>query len=586
MTIIQSLYEFVIESTQAACIIVCLIVLLQRIFRNTFSPRWHYLLWLLLVAKLVIPLVPESPISISRALPLDRVEPVLQHTSSAEPIIHPNPHSSEVTSKGTPYRVDAPLRLVWLMGCAGFCIHMLVMLWTTRKRLGDATPVTDPRVLRIYEESLGAMSVSTRPALLAYSGLSTPVVYGLFHPSLLVPPNLVCQLSDNELRHVFLHELSHVKRRDLLMALLTSGLQALHWFNPFVWYGLHRMRQDRELACDALAMSRMTPEEAADYGRTLVKLMGEGMRPMRLPSVAAILEHESQLKRRIKMILRHKSMPYRLTFVGFAVFMLCAAVFLTRASAEANAPSADSLPYVIPVEMYETSWSAFRPGDSIVVTELRGSAPEIKVGETYQVKGHYVLASAESAWLMQWCTNGDAPAVPGTTNRLDVQKGKGEFVFKFTVKEPGMLHVSYYPTGGGNGFGDGYFRKGTVPANSPDARVDLSTDDSQFLIGDGKLLVRITNKGNTVSPKFKIWFYEGDPQITTPRTHEGGPIAPGETWNEGTSSVNLKEGQNTLYVKIDPDNAVAETDETNNEAKLTVKGRKVMREVIEVDTGN
>ncbi|MDQ1256976.1 MAG: hypothetical protein QG656_1577, partial [Candidatus Hydrogenedentes bacterium] len=56
-------------------------------------------------------------------------------------------------------------------------------------------------------------------------------------------------------------------------------------------------------------------------------------------------------------------------------------------------PQLEPLPNVIPVELFETGWSAFRPGDSITVTELRGSTDRIEPGQTYQVKGHYVLAS-------------------------------------------------------------------------------------------------------------------------------------------------------------------------------------------------
>jgi beta-lactamase regulating signal transducer with metallopeptidase domain len=61
--------------------------------------------------------------------------------------------------------------------------------------------------------------------------------------------------STEELRFVFLHELAHVRRRDILMSWLMALLQVVHWFNPLVWFAFSRWRADRELACDALKRS-------------------------------------------------------------------------------------------------------------------------------------------------------------------------------------------------------------------------------------------------------------------------------------------------------------------------------------------
>ena len=67
--------------------------------------------------------------------------------------------------------------------------------------------------------------------------------------------------------------MSHIKRRDILTGWLMTALQILHWFNPLVWLAFHRMRVDRELACDALALSYASAEESQPYGRTIIKLL-------------------------------------------------------------------------------------------------------------------------------------------------------------------------------------------------------------------------------------------------------------------------------------------------------------------------
>jgi bla regulator protein BlaR1 len=47
-----------------AAVTVVLILLLQRILRKSLKPRWHYLLWLLVIVRLVLPWGPESKFSI------------------------------------------------------------------------------------------------------------------------------------------------------------------------------------------------------------------------------------------------------------------------------------------------------------------------------------------------------------------------------------------------------------------------------------------------------------------------------------------------------------------------------------------
>ncbi len=80
------------------------------------------------------------------------------------------------------------------------------------------------------------------------------------------------------------------------------------------------------------------------------------------------------------------------------------------------------------------------------------------------------------------------------------------------------------------------------------------------------VIVSIRNKGKGVSPKFGLYFYQGDPSEVEPMTHGAGPIEPGDVWNARSMPFALKEGTNQVIAIIDPDNSVAESNETNNRA--------------------
>src|SRR5437667_11569040 len=89
---------------------------------------------------------------------------------------------------------------------------------------------------------------------------------------------------------IFLHELAHLKRHDLEINWLVSVAQALHWFNPLLRLAFARMRADREMACDALALARMEQGEGQRYGETIVKLLEGLVRPAPTPGSVGISE--------------------------------------------------------------------------------------------------------------------------------------------------------------------------------------------------------------------------------------------------------------------------------------------------------
>jgi hypothetical protein len=90
--------------------------------------------------------------------------------------------------------------------------------------------------------------------------------------------------------------------------------------------------------------------------------------------------------------------------------------------------------------------------------------------------------------------------------------------------------------------------------------------------------VFISNQSSSVLPKMKLRFYRGNLKENLDETgnpqrtwHEAGPIAPGKTWNECTGDFYLPDGQYEFHAVLDFENAIAETDETNNAVSLNVK---------------
>jgi len=153
------------------------------------------------------------------------------------------------------------------------------------------------------------MGVETILAVVVSDKIKSPALFGFVRPRLLLPQGMLETYGLEELRYVFIHELGHLKQRDIYLGWLMALLQVVHWFNPLMWFAFGRMRADREMACDRLAISTMGPDEPPEYGRTIVSLLESFSQVRYLPSVAGILEDTCQMERRIKMIADYKKTP-------------------------------------------------------------------------------------------------------------------------------------------------------------------------------------------------------------------------------------------------------------------------------------
>jgi beta-lactamase regulating signal transducer with metallopeptidase domain len=195
---------------------------------------------------------------------------------------------------------------LWSAGALGLATYLLFLHVRISRRIGWYRPLIDGPVLNLLEDCKHQMGVRVPVTLVETEAVSSPSLFGFVRPRLLLPAGLAQSFSLQELQCVFLHELGHIKRYDIQVGWLMTALQIVHWFNPLVWLACYRMRVDRELACDALALRYAAQEENQRYGRTIIKLLESFGRPARAPSLAAAVESKNQLKERIQMIAKFK----------------------------------------------------------------------------------------------------------------------------------------------------------------------------------------------------------------------------------------------------------------------------------------
>jgi len=286
--------------------------------------------------------------------------------------------------------------MIWLTGVLVFAGRIF---WAS-VRLGRATsrlrPVADPAVRELLDDCCRLLRVRRAPLLLEAPAFAGPALIGALHPRLLLPPCVLSGFAWRELRLIVLHELSHLKRRDVPLNYLLSVLQAAHWFNPLVWLAFARLRAERELACDE-AVLRATPwRESRAYGSTILKLLDVLCRGLTVPAGAiGVIQHRALMHRRIAMIAHFDRTRPHWTASGVLLSLAVggaalATAVITRAQdapAAPEAPTAAVAPSTpdgpVRPEREPRAENTIQPGDQLQIVV---SDPDGKIETEHRIR--------------------------------------------------------------------------------------------------------------------------------------------------------------------------------------------------------
>ncbi len=309
-----------LNASWQAGLLAVVVAAICRLAGSQIGPRWQFMLWGVMFVRLACPLLPSSPLSVWNLLAIsDQENTAVNDSRSTEtngplsrervfqPPSEPSPESDSSRS-ANPRNISSPPRhittppvppsvpiasgsqpaqdnppqieskvVIWwgVLGIwaivAGILLVRQCFRWTRLWALSATwREVADADILRLLEECRHQCGIQ-RPVRLRLSDRPIgPATLGLFRPQIVLPGSLIHSLDPGELRMVFLHEMNHVRRLDVLWDQLAAVLAAVHWFNPAAWWALYRLRDTRELACDAAVLSHLGSGHARPYGELVV----------------------------------------------------------------------------------------------------------------------------------------------------------------------------------------------------------------------------------------------------------------------------------------------------------------------------
>lgn len=347
---------------------------LRKLTMGKISMRLRYGLWLLVAARLLMPLsLGTSPVSVMNLFPGILRESTIQRSADRKPFWQESnePGEGESALMGTTTADTAPFWQNSAQKSEGQADEA-VSVPDKMQSGSEAAPAAAAETETAYGKRdgwlpavggvwfLGALFVSgclfgMRFRFVRYlrrnrreiSGEELPNVMGeklarrgmrVYRVKGLPSPCLVGRHiyigeetpgGEQGMLHILAHEYCHALHGDGFWAFLRCGLAALWWFDPLVWAAAFAARQDSDLACDEAAVRLLGEEERFAYGRTLLALLQEGTEKAECPGMPLMFSGSARgVRERIASLAEiRKAEAVVLAAVLSMVFLVCGCAF-------------------------------------------------------------------------------------------------------------------------------------------------------------------------------------------------------------------------------------------------------------------
>ncbi len=377
-------------SWQATCL-AFIVVVFVRLCGDRLTARWRFLLWGVVLARLLLvatpgsdwsvfnlvswntedasqpaaPVVDESPIvAISKNSPSNPgsanasgdLAPVVvvqnavanaghsAQSPSGAPVAAPATVQVRTEHDGKVLRdrtfIFSTLTVVCILGWVLATIHLAWTVFVLRRRLSLCRPVTDPGVLRLLKIACRQMRLERCPGLLVSPSQLSPFVVGAWNPRIVLPEVLLTDVSSARLRHVLAHELAHLVRGDLYSNWLLIAAKIVHWFNPIAWWTVREMQAERESACDELAFAALGESDRSSYASTIVELAAILTPVTVVPGFVGLFSSPGRIHLRVERLLRFAPITKLRAPIAVCILIVFAIVGLTDAMPVALAQTA------------------------------------------------------------------------------------------------------------------------------------------------------------------------------------------------------------------------------------------------------
>lgn len=342
-------YLTVLNMSITAGIAALIIMILRAILGKALPRTFSYAMWAIVLYRMICPVSFSSIFSM-----LGRIKPSLDtYTSSLRAVsltealdfevlsgqraqelgLMPNLLQEapiETTGELAPMQLAAApmstdyftvaVTILWVLGIFALLLYNVVSYRRLCKSMNTSTFFGDHQLVK---ECKAAIRMNRRVDVYESDKVESPFVYGIFRPRVMLPASADYS-SDGQgreqLRHILLHELYHIKRFDYLIKPLVFLALCAHWFNPVLWIAFRLFDKDMEMSCDEGAVKALKTGTGEDYAATLLNMAScrSG-----IGKSCSLAFRETNAGERVKHIVKYKKPGLAVGAISVIIMILC-----------------------------------------------------------------------------------------------------------------------------------------------------------------------------------------------------------------------------------------------------------------------
>ncbi len=322
------IFSKILNMSITAGIVICMVLLMRILLRR--APKiFSYLLWSVVLFRLLCPIALSSSFSALRIWETPAAETettsFLSQTVPNDTVILPVPDNfaNDVPPDASPAQTQSELSKTAVTDSKATILKKLIFLIFSYIWLFGIVLMTGYGVIStlLLKKRL-AGSYYIEENIYITDSVDTPFTMGFLSPKIYLPEFL----SDREKEFIILHEQTHIRRGDHIIKLLAFFALTIHWFNPLVWIAVITAEKDMEMSCDETVMKKMNEDIRTEYSTSLLCL-ATGKRIIRGTPLAF---GEGNTKSRIKNIMRYKKPAAIIVCIAAVLVGVCIIGFGTN----------------------------------------------------------------------------------------------------------------------------------------------------------------------------------------------------------------------------------------------------------------
>lgn len=275
---LEQIFRTIFITSCIGAVLTLLLMLIKPLTQKCFSSRWHYYIWLVVLAVMILPVsfrltgepwhsrVTSEVVSemSETELPETVGSSISGDTKIARIIEKPVEGlygSVETAGKTAFNRLDI-ISPIWAITAV-----LLVLLRLIRYALFLIKINRDTKLLSCPEiKGFTDKNITVRIS----DTICSPLMTGIIKPTLILPKGIS---GEEQLHNILAHEITHFKRRDVWYKWFVSIVKCIHWFNPAIYVADREIERECEISCDLEVVKEMSREQEIGYINTILSLL-------------------------------------------------------------------------------------------------------------------------------------------------------------------------------------------------------------------------------------------------------------------------------------------------------------------------